>query len=107
MDRLQSGPFLPKYFPFSRCPDRMIFLKVHFCAKTANYPPDFVNLYRLYFEDFHPDILFYKQALRNMILYNILAPYDNEQNDLLHRIKEDDSLDEIPSYRFVFISSLI
>eukprot|EP00112_Aurelia_sp_Birch-Aquarium-sp1_P020093 Seg5094.1 transcript_id=Seg5094.1/GoldUCD/mRNA.D3Y31 product="26S proteasome non-ATPase regulatory subunit 12" protein_id=Seg5094.1/GoldUCD/D3Y31 len=40
-----------------------------------------------------------KEALRNVILYNILAPYDNEQNDLLHRIKLEDKLDEIPSYR--------
>jgi len=40
-----------------------------------------------------------KEALRNVILYNILAPYDNEQNDLLHRINDKDYLDEIPSYR--------
>ncbi|XP_065065829.1 26S proteasome non-ATPase regulatory subunit 12-like [Rhopilema esculentum] len=40
-----------------------------------------------------------KEALRNVILYNVLAPYDNEQNDFLHRIKEDENLDEVPSYR--------
>lgn len=40
-----------------------------------------------------------KEALRNVILYTILAPYDNEQHDLLHRIKDDQNLDEVPHYR--------
>ena len=46
-------------------------------------------------------IVVYFQALRNVILYTILAPYDNEQHDLLHRIKDDQNLDEVPHYRYV------
>lgn len=40
------------------------------------------------------------EALKNVVLYMILAPYDNEQSDLIHRVKEDKTaLDEIPKYR--------
>lgn len=35
-------------------------------------------------------------ALRNAVYFVILAPYDNEQSDLLHRIaKEEDELKKI------------
>lgn len=40
-----------------------------------------------------------KRILKHVILFIILAPYDNEQNDLLHRIKEDKTLEEIPQYK--------
>ena len=40
-----------------------------------------------------------KKTLKHVILYVILAPYDNEQSDLLHRIKEDKALEEIPQYK--------
>lgn len=39
------------------------------------------------------------QALRYVVLYLILAPYDNEQSDLIHRVKEDKNLEEIPVYK--------
>lgn len=41
-------------------------------------------------------------ALQNAILYLILAPYDNHQADLKHRILKDDVLEEIPKYKYVF-----
>lgn len=37
--------------------------------------------------------------LKNIVLFVILAPHNNEQNDLLHRINEDKNLQEIPKYR--------
>ncbi|XP_041363009.1 26S proteasome non-ATPase regulatory subunit 12-like [Gigantopelta aegis] len=40
-----------------------------------------------------------KEALKCVVLYMILAPYDNEQADLIHRVKEDGNLEEIPKYR--------
>ncbi|KAK3585181.1 hypothetical protein CHS0354_001816 [Potamilus streckersoni] len=40
-----------------------------------------------------------KEALRYVVLYLILAPYDNDQSDLIHRAKEDKNLEEIPKYR--------
>ncbi|XP_031558598.1 26S proteasome non-ATPase regulatory subunit 12-like [Actinia tenebrosa] len=39
------------------------------------------------------------QALRNVVLYLVLAPFDNEQSDLIHRVKEDKVLEEIPLYQ--------
>lgn len=40
-------------------------------------------------------------ALRNVVLYVVLAKYDNEQSDLIHRILKDKSLDDIPKYKNV------
>lgn len=42
-------------------------------------------------------------ALQNAILYLILAPYDNHQSDLTHRILEDETLQKIQKYKYVFI----
>ncbi|TRY82098.1 hypothetical protein DNTS_013291 [Danionella cerebrum] len=41
----------------------------------------------------------WQQALKSVVLYVILAPYDNEQSDLVHRISTDKKLEEIPKYR--------
>lgn len=40
-----------------------------------------------------------KEVLRHCVLYCILAPYDNEQSDLIQRIKLDKNLEEIPVYQ--------
>lgn len=40
-----------------------------------------------------------KTALKNVVLYATLAPFDNEQSDLLHRILEERALEELPEYR--------
>ncbi|XP_050393713.1 26S proteasome non-ATPase regulatory subunit 12 [Patella vulgata] len=50
-------------------------------------------------EEVKEDKVKLKEALRCVVLYAILAPYDNEQSDLIHRIKEDKNLEEIPKYR--------
>uniref|UniRef100_A0A8C1XIH8 26S proteasome non-ATPase regulatory subunit 12 n=2 Tax=Cyprinus carpio TaxID=7962 RepID=A0A8C1XIH8_CYPCA len=41
----------------------------------------------------------WQQALKSVVLYVILAPYENEQSDLVHRISIDKKLEEIPKYR--------
>lgn len=41
-------------------------------------------------------------ALQNAILYLILAPYDNHQSDLTHRILQDEALQKIPKYKYLF-----
>lgn len=46
-----------------------------------------------------PDLFVSLQALKCVILYLILAPYDNEQSDLLHRIGQEKNLNEIPKYK--------
>lgn len=40
-----------------------------------------------------------QQTLKNVLLYAILAPYDNEQSDLIHRIELEKGLEEIPEYK--------
>ena len=42
------------------------------------------------------------QALKNVVLYVLLAPHSNEQWDLLVRVKEDRNLEKIPLYKYVF-----
>ncbi|XP_075230968.1 regulatory particle non-ATPase 5 [Lycorma delicatula] len=37
--------------------------------------------------------------LQNVVLYLILSPYDNEQNDLTHRVLQDKTLNEINTYK--------
>jgi 26S proteasome regulatory subunit N5 len=37
--------------------------------------------------------------LRRIVLFAILSPHNNEQNDLLHRVYEDKNLLEVPKYR--------
>ena len=45
------------------------------------------------------------QALKSVVLYVILAPYDNEQSDLVHRINTDKKLEELPKYRYAVLKS--
>lgn len=40
-----------------------------------------------------------QQVLKSVVLYLILAPYDNEQSDLVHRVKDEKRLEEIPRYK--------
>lgn len=46
-------------------------------------------------------------ALKKVVMYLVLSPYDNEQSDLIHRVKEDKTLDEMPKYKLVLIISLV
>jgi len=39
------------------------------------------------------------EAIRNVVLYIILAPHSNEQSDLIHRINEMKCLDKIPEFK--------
>ena len=43
--------------------------------------------------------LYVFQALRYVVLYMILSPYDNDQSDTIHRVAEDKMLSEIPIYK--------
>lgn len=42
-----------------------------------------------------------KAVMKNVALFVVLAPYDNEQSDLIHRILEDKILTEVPLYKLV------
>ncbi|XP_012935611.1 26S proteasome non-ATPase regulatory subunit 12 [Aplysia californica] len=39
-----------------------------------------------------------KEALCCVVLYLVLAPFDNEQSDLLHRVAKDKNMEEVPFY---------
>ncbi|XP_046394223.1 26S proteasome non-ATPase regulatory subunit 12 [Ischnura elegans] len=39
------------------------------------------------------------QSLRNVVLYLVLAPYDNEQADLTHRVLADKLIEEMQTYK--------
>jgi len=41
------------------------------------------------------------QTLTNVILYVVLAKYDNEQSDLIHRVEGEKLIEEIPKYKAV------
>lgn len=38
-------------------------------------------------------------ALVGSVVFLILAPYDNEQSDLTHRVNLDKELDKLPEYK--------
>jgi len=40
-----------------------------------------------------------EEALKNVVLYALLAPHDNEQSGMMHRLKLDKNLDKIPQYK--------
>lgn len=40
-----------------------------------------------------------EEALKNVVLYVLLAPHDNEQSDMKHRLKQDKNLEKIPVYK--------
>lgn len=40
-----------------------------------------------------------QEALKNTVLYIILAPYDNEQSDMIHRVKSEKGLEDVPQYK--------
>jgi len=40
-------------------------------------------------------------VLQNVVLHLVLAPYDNEQSDLTHRVLQDRLLEDVPPYRLV------
>lgn len=49
--------------------------------------------------ELHASSLFLSmQTLCSVILYCLLAPFDNEQSDLLHRLQRDKVLEDMPMY---------
>merc|ERR1719209_646935 len=44
------------------------------------------------------------QTMKNVIMYVCLSKYSSEQSDLIHRVKQEKGLDEIPLYKAVLNS---
>ncbi|ORX46523.1 PCI-domain-containing protein [Hesseltinella vesiculosa] len=69
----------------------------------ALHEEEYLNVHKYYkqiydTESIQQDDVKWKAALERGILFVILAPYDNEQSDLLHRIYQDPKLADLPSY---------
>jgi len=45
------------------------------------------------------DKMKWQKALKSTVLYVLLSPHDSEQSDLLHRVKLEKRLDDIPKYK--------
>jgi 26S proteasome regulatory subunit N5 len=43
----------------------------------------------------------WKEALQSAVLFLALSPYDNEQQDMMHRINADALLEKLPSCQYV------
>ena len=47
----------------------------------------------------------WSRVLRGAVIYAVLAPYDNEQSDVVHRLAKDKNLDKLPVTRSVCMRS--
>lgn len=47
------------------------------------------------------DSVKWKESLEATVLYLVLSPYSNEQQDMMNRINEDSNLEKLPSYHSV------
>ena len=47
----------------------------------------------------------WSRVLRGAVIYAVLAPYDNEQSDVVHRLAKDKNLDKLPVTRSVCLRS--
>ncbi|RCH78876.1 26S proteasome non-ATPase regulatory subunit 12, partial [Rhizopus stolonifer] len=76
----------------------------HLMIQHALHEDQYLNVHKFYKQIYdsgsiQEDETKWKEALQNAILFIILAPYDNEQSDLLHRIYQDPKLSHIPEYQ--------
>lgn len=72
----------------------------------ALHEEQYMNVHKYYkqiydSESIQQDESKWKDALQHCVLFIVLAMYDNEQSDLLHRIYEDEHLAKIPLYQYV------
>ncbi|GAN08178.1 26S proteasome non-ATPase regulatory subunit 12 [Mucor ambiguus] len=70
----------------------------------ALHEDQYLNVHKFYkqiydSESIQEDEAKWKAALQNAVLFVVLAPYDNEQSDLLNRIYQDVKLAQIPQYQ--------
>eukprot|EP00124_Ichthyophonus_hoferi_P003799 Ihof_evm7s355 gene=Ihof_evmTU7s355 len=75
-------------------------LMVQMCEQDNAFL-DICKYYRAIYDtpSVQEDPVQWKDLLQNIVLYVVLSPYDNEQNDLVHRINADKKLEEIPLYK--------
>lgn len=47
------------------------------------------------------------EALVGSVVFLVLAPYDNEQADLTHRVNQDKDLEKLPDYKLVWTLCIV
>lgn len=79
---------------------RYYHLMIQMCQHSKSYL-DICRHYRSIFDTpkVQAEEQAWKEALKNAVLYVLLAPHNNEQSDLLHRIYEEKKLSMIPLYK--------
>ena len=45
--------------------------------------------------------LLMKEALKNIVIYLLLSPFDNEQQNILHALSADKNLEQLPKYKWL------
>ncbi|CAB4007558.1 26S proteasome non-ATPase regulatory subunit 12 [Paramuricea clavata] len=92
-----------KFFENNNEPDlKLRYYKL--MIELAQHDSDYLNICKYYHAVYNTpavqeDPNKWQEALKNVVLYLILAPYDNEQSDLTHRINEEKQLEHIPIYK--------
>ncbi|KAI8816241.1 uncharacterized protein EV422DRAFT_299764 [Fimicolochytrium jonesii] len=98
-----SRKISPKYFKEPEVQDlklRFYDLMIHHALHESAYL-DACKYYRQIYDtpSIQSDDAKKTETLRNIIFFVILAPYDNEQSDLIHRVYEDPWLSKLGSYK--------
>lgn len=77
-------------------------LMIELCQHDRDYLATCQH-YRAIFETprVQEDEAMWKDTLKNVVLYVLLAPFDHEQSDLMHRVYEEKKLQQLPVYKEV------
>lgn len=84
-------------------------LKLRFCKLMIEYSlheDDFLAIAKFYWQIYETpavkeDVSQWKPVLENIVLFTTLAPFDNEQSDMINRLFVDTNLLQIPLYKYV------
>ncbi|KAJ2784252.1 proteasome regulatory particle subunit [Coemansia javaensis] len=90
----------PKYFQHEGTEDlklRFYELMIQYDLHEGNYLEVCRHYNQVYTtKSISEDAARWRPVLENIVLYLVLSPYDNEQSDMLHRIKQDHNLEKLP-----------
>jgi len=77
-------------------------LMIEYHKHFAHYS-DIAKAYREIFNtaSIQADPLLWQDALSKLVIYAILSPWDAELSDLLHRLKDEKKLEQLPAFKTV------
>lgn len=83
---------------------RFYALMISYALHTSKYL-ELCKFYRSVYESpsVQSDQAKWTAALRNVVFFVVLAPYDNEQHDLLNRVAKDEKLQKIEGLKYVYV----